>query len=139
MFVWIYGSIPGYASLCVYLLSFMVVTIKHSGSLVTLSSSGFAAKNSLDNAFTSGAALLLVAHYMRLKKEQRLAEQQLLALMGALKERRMAISFEMVTGERNKGGKKGGKGAGTLSAENIGKCFPVGCNLTKKSDLTEVM
>ncbi len=34
---------------------FMVITIKHSGSLVTLSGSqGFAAKNSLNNEFTAG-------------------------------------------------------------------------------------
>jgi len=33
---------------------FMVVTIKHSGSLVTLSGHGFAAKNSINNAFTAG-------------------------------------------------------------------------------------
>ena len=35
---------------------FMVITIKHSGSLVTLSGAqGFAAKNSLNNEFTAGA------------------------------------------------------------------------------------
>jgi hypothetical protein len=33
---------------------FLVATIKHSGSLVTLSSEGFAAKNSLGNEFTAG-------------------------------------------------------------------------------------
>lgn len=33
---------------------YMVVTIKHSGSLVTLSGEGFAAKNSLANPFTAG-------------------------------------------------------------------------------------
>jgi hypothetical protein len=33
---------------------FMVITIKHSGSLVTLSGSGFAAKNSVGNEFTAG-------------------------------------------------------------------------------------
>ena len=34
---------------------FMVITIKHSGSLVTLSGGqGFAAKNSLNNEFTAG-------------------------------------------------------------------------------------
>eukprot|EP00798_Chlamydomonas_sp_ICE-L_P020785 gene20785-27611_t len=33
---------------------YMVVTIKHSGSLVTLSSAGFAAKNSVANEFTAG-------------------------------------------------------------------------------------
>lgn len=32
----------------------MVVTVKHSGSLVTLSGHGFAAKNSVGNAFTAG-------------------------------------------------------------------------------------
>lgn len=38
---------------------FMVITIKHSGSLVTLSGTqGFAAKNSLNNEFTAGRARL---------------------------------------------------------------------------------
>ena len=78
---------------------YMVVTIKHSGSLVTLSSSGFAAKNSIDNSFTAGAALLLQAHYMRLLGgDVSRVELQLQVLMGALEERKMAVSFEMVTG-----------------------------------------
>ena len=33
---------------------YMVVTIKHSGSLLTLSAHGFAAKNSIQNDFTAG-------------------------------------------------------------------------------------
>lgn len=33
---------------------YMVVTIKHSGSLVTLSANGFASKNSIQNEFTAG-------------------------------------------------------------------------------------
>jgi hypothetical protein len=35
---------------------YLVVTIKHSGSLVTLSGEGFAAKNSVGNEFTAGEA-----------------------------------------------------------------------------------
>ena len=38
---------------------YMVITIKHSGSLVTLSGTqGFAAKNSLNNEFTAGISFL---------------------------------------------------------------------------------
>lgn len=75
-----------------------MVTIKHSGSLVTLSSQGFAAKNSLDNAYTSGAALLLQAHFERLSGSRAAGQQRLVELMAALKSRQLAISFEMVTG-----------------------------------------
>jgi hypothetical protein len=40
---------------------YMVATVKHSGSLVTLSGEqGFASKNSLDNAFTSGRGITRV-------------------------------------------------------------------------------
>lgn len=79
---------------------FMVATIKHSGSLITLSGvQGFAAKNSLDNEFTAGAAALLQAHYMRLSKGDAVAAQARLAsLMDTLRRRHMALSFEMVTG-----------------------------------------
>jgi hypothetical protein len=76
----------------------MVITIKHSGSLVTLSSQGFAAKNSLDNEFTAGAAVLLQAHFLRLLGSEAAALQRLAALMDALQQRRLAVSFEMVTG-----------------------------------------
>ncbi|WIA17822.1 hypothetical protein OEZ85_009328 [Tetradesmus obliquus] len=76
----------------------MVVTIKHSGSLVTLSSQGFAAKNSLDNEYSAGAAVLLQAHFVRLLGCEAAAQQRLAALMDALQQRQLAISFEMVTG-----------------------------------------
>lgn len=79
----------------------MVVTIKHSGSLVTLSSQGFAAKNSLDNEYSAGAAVLLQAHFVRLLGCEAAAQQRLAALMDALQQRQLAISFEMVTGERS--------------------------------------
>lgn len=42
---------------------FCVVTIKHSGSLVTLSAHGFAAKNSLDNEFTAGGLVVVMIGY----------------------------------------------------------------------------
>jgi uncharacterized protein (DUF849 family) len=77
----------------------MVITIKHSGSLVTLSAQGFAAKNSLDNEFTAGAAVLLHAHFVRLLGSEDAALQRLAAFMAALQQRQLAISFEMVTGE----------------------------------------
>jgi hypothetical protein len=44
---------------------FMVVTVKHSGSLVTLSGHGFAAKNSVGNTFTAGKTLFRLAAYDR--------------------------------------------------------------------------
>lgn len=75
-----------------------MITIKHSGSLVTLSCQGFAAKNSLDNEFTAGAAVLLQTHFVRLLKAQDAAEQRLAALVAALQDRQLAVSFEMVTG-----------------------------------------
>ncbi len=39
---------------------YMVITIKHSGSLVTMSGNGFAAKNSLDNEYTAGRCTWLL-------------------------------------------------------------------------------
>lgn len=106
---------------------YMVVTIKHSGSLVTLSGSvGFAAKNSLDNEYTAGAALVLYAHYLRLEglkgpqggpqggvdggtegstwggqeggTAHESASARLSTLMTDLVAQDMALSFEMVTG-----------------------------------------
>jgi len=79
---------------------FMVVTIKHSGSLVTLSGSqGFAAKNSLDNEFTAGATALLSAHFQRVcGGDKAAADARLAALMTTLTERNVTVSFEMVTG-----------------------------------------
>lgn len=75
----------------------MLITIKHSGSLVTLSQDGFAAKNSLDNEFTAGAALLLQTHFQRLLGfEQGL--QRLKDFMDMLHQKRLAFSFEMITG-----------------------------------------
>ncbi|GFH27936.1 uncharacterized protein HaLaN_26333 [Haematococcus lacustris] len=76
---------------------YLVVTVKHSGSLTTLSSRGFAAKNSLDNEYTAGAMLLLRTHFQRMHGPQHYLER-LQRFMGVLKERRMAVSFEMVTG-----------------------------------------
>lgn len=75
---------------------YMVITIKHSGSLVTLSAHGFAAKNSVDNAYTAGGEALLLAHYQRMYGEQ--AQQKLQALVDAMRQRKLAVSFEMVTG-----------------------------------------
>ena len=45
---------------------YMVATIKHSGSLNTLSHNLMGAKNSIDNEFTAVAIMLLHAHYHRL-------------------------------------------------------------------------
>jgi hypothetical protein len=45
---------------------YMVVSIKHSGSLSTLSYNLIGAKNSINNIFTSTAVILLHAHYQRL-------------------------------------------------------------------------
>jgi cell division septation protein DedD len=45
---------------------YMVATVKHSGSLNTLSHALMGAKNSIDNEFTGVAILLLHAHYARL-------------------------------------------------------------------------
>ncbi|KAF5835395.1 hypothetical protein DUNSADRAFT_7480 [Dunaliella salina] len=75
----------------------MVVTIKHSGSLVTLSGNGFAAKNSVGNAFTEGAQTLLQAHFDRVFGSGQ-GPAKLASLMALLRARRMAVSFEMVTG-----------------------------------------
>jgi hypothetical protein len=47
---------------------YMVVTIKHSGSLTTLSGDLIGAKNSVCNCFTSAALLVLRAHYQRVCK-----------------------------------------------------------------------
>jgi hypothetical protein len=77
---------------------YQVVTIKHSGSLVTLSADGFAAKNSLNNAFTAAGALLLLTHYQRLCGDAAEAEQKVQRLMAALREQHLVVSFEMVTG-----------------------------------------
>lgn len=41
---------------------YMVVTIKHSGSLVTLSGEGFAAKNSVNNEYTAGVCEVCTTH-----------------------------------------------------------------------------
>jgi hypothetical protein len=75
---------------------YMVITIKHSGSLVTLSANGFAAKNSVDNEYTAGGEALLLAHYQRMYGEQ--AQQKLQALVDDMRQRKLAVSFEMVTG-----------------------------------------
>lgn len=45
---------------------YMVATVKHSGSLNTLSHTLMGAKNSTDNQFTGVGILLLHAHYARL-------------------------------------------------------------------------
>jgi hypothetical protein len=77
---------------------YQVITIKHSGSLVTLSADGFAAKNSVNNAFTAAGALLLLTHYQRLCGDQGEAEQKVQRLLAALREQHLVVSFEMVTG-----------------------------------------
>jgi hypothetical protein len=46
--------------------NYMVVTIKHSGSLNTLSHNLMGAKNSIKNEYTAAGILLLHAHYRRL-------------------------------------------------------------------------
>jgi len=75
----------------------MVITVKHSGSLVTLSSQGFAAKNSLANAFTAGGEALLLAHFKRVAPDD--WQRRLEGLRAALGDSGLAISFELVTGE----------------------------------------
>ncbi|GIM05298.1 hypothetical protein Vretimale_9759, partial [Volvox reticuliferus] len=77
-----------------------IITIKHSGSLVTLSyDGGWAAKNSVSNEFTAGGAALLRAHYERRHPNDPAAAtaslDQLFKVMAA---RRLCLSFEMVTG-----------------------------------------
>ncbi|GAX84707.1 hypothetical protein CEUSTIGMA_g12129.t1 [Chlamydomonas eustigma] len=79
---------------------YMVVTIKHSGSLITLSGDlGFAAKNSICNDYTAGAAVLLQAHFLRLENgDVAKSQDRLSKLMLSLRSRKIAVSFEMVTG-----------------------------------------
>ncbi|KAG2429799.1 hypothetical protein HXX76_010583 [Chlamydomonas incerta] len=76
-----------------------VVTIKHSGSLVTLSwDGGWAAKNSVANEFTAGGAALLRAHYDRRHPgNPAAAAAELQRLFDVMRERRLSLSFEMVT------------------------------------------
>eukprot|EP01025_Chloroclados_australasicus_P016985 TRINITY_DN18671_c0_g1_i1.p1 TRINITY_DN18671_c0_g1~~TRINITY_DN18671_c0_g1_i1.p1 ORF type:complete len:398 (+),score=18.44 TRINITY_DN18671_c0_g1_i1:116-1195(+) len=76
---------------------FMVVTIKHSGSLVTLSPVIAGAKNSVDNDFAHSGIVLLAAHYRRLAGE-RAWKAKLENLMKALSQQRISLSFEAVTG-----------------------------------------
>lgn len=79
----------------------MVLTLKHSGSLVTLSGDGFAAKNSLANTYTAGAALLLQAHYARAEGGcMQAGAARAAALLTVLCRRKLAIAFELVTGEK---------------------------------------
>lgn len=44
---------------------FMVVTIKHSGSLITMSADTFGAKNSINNDFTACGMLVINEHFKR--------------------------------------------------------------------------
>ncbi|KAG2437038.1 hypothetical protein HYH02_011301 [Chlamydomonas schloesseri] len=76
-----------------------VVTIKHSGSLVTLSwDGGWAAKNSVANEFTAGGAALLRAHYDRRNPgNPAAAAAELQRLFDVMRQRRLCFSFEMVT------------------------------------------
>ncbi|GLC34248.1 hypothetical protein PLESTF_000823000 [Pleodorina starrii] len=77
-----------------------IITIKHSGSLVTLSyDGGWAAKNSVANEFTAGGAALLRAHFdRRHPTDPSAATASLDRLMSTLAARRLCLSFEMVTG-----------------------------------------
>lgn len=52
---------------------YMVATVKHSGSLATLSHDLVGAKNSVRNEFTAVAVVLLRAHYERLATQDRYA------------------------------------------------------------------
>ena len=45
---------------------YMAITVKHSGSLATLSHNLMGAKNSINNSFCEAAVILLRAHYNRL-------------------------------------------------------------------------
>ncbi|GFR51493.1 hypothetical protein Agub_g13855, partial [Astrephomene gubernaculifera] len=76
-----------------------VVTLKHSGSLVTLSpEGGWAAKNSVGNEYTAGGAALLSAHYARLHPgNPPAAAAALQRLFAVQRERRISLAFEMVT------------------------------------------
>ncbi|GIL53591.1 hypothetical protein Vafri_9205 [Volvox africanus] len=77
-----------------------IITIKHSGSLVTLSyDGGWAAKNSVSNEFTAGGAALLRAHYERRHpNDPAAATASLEQLFKVMTARRLCLSFEMVTG-----------------------------------------
>ncbi|KXZ53709.1 hypothetical protein GPECTOR_6g626 [Gonium pectorale] len=79
-----------------------VVTVKHSGSLVTLSAEGgWAAKNSVGNEYTAGGAALLRAHYeRRAGGDPGAAQAALDRLFRVMAERRLALSFEMVRSMR---------------------------------------
>ena len=48
---------------------YMVVSVKHSGSLATLSHNLMGSKNAINNDFTNTAIILLKAHYSRLPGE----------------------------------------------------------------------
>jgi hypothetical protein len=110
----------------------MVITIKHSGSLVTLSAQGFAAKNSLDNEFTAGAAVLLQAHFVRLLGSEGAALQRLGEFMEALQQRKLAISFEMVTGAGCACGQSAATKASLLLCLLLGR--PIMCELAAACD-----
>ncbi|GLI67104.1 hypothetical protein VaNZ11_011309 [Volvox africanus] len=77
-----------------------IITIKHSGSLVTLSyDGGWAAKNSISNEFTAGGAALLRAHYERRHpNDPTAAAASLERLFKVMTARRLCLCFEMVTG-----------------------------------------
>jgi hypothetical protein len=62
------------------------------------SGEGFAAKNSTGNEFTAGAAVLLRAHFDRVLGEGQ-GVARLAAFMAMLRQKRLAVSFEVVTGK----------------------------------------
>lgn len=67
---------------------YMLVTVKHSGSLATLSHDLMGAKNSQNNMYTAVALLLLKAHY------QRIAASWYVILSSALWPSQLGVSFD---------------------------------------------
>ncbi|GMH43609.1 hypothetical protein BSKO_11531 [Bryopsis sp. KO-2023] len=75
--------------------NFMVVTIKHSGSLVTMSSDAFGGKNSVNNEFTKCGMIVFNEHFKRICGAE--ADDQMSELIRELEERGLALSFECCT------------------------------------------
>eukprot|EP00892_Ulva_mutabilis_P003737 jgi/Ulvmu1/1735/UM117_0012.1 len=76
---------------------YMLVTVKHSGSLATLSYNLMGAKNSQGNIYTAVAILLLKAHYQRVAVSAGVEPEQLMSkLFEAMQSGRVSVSFETV-------------------------------------------
>eukprot|EP00892_Ulva_mutabilis_P010846 jgi/Ulvmu1/8133/UM040_0029.1 len=79
---------------------FMMVSVKHSGSLAMVSSETASSKNSVSNTHAAAAVLLLQTHYARLAKSSGSSgggREALASLRAALARERACVSFEAVT------------------------------------------